>query len=73
MNSRQSCQRHEIPVAPDKAFRPQSGVGTRNGKGVRKARYSSSRRKYLSSTTMPFSPTKALYSSAKGVLRWCSF
>lgn len=42
MNSRHSCQRHEIPVTPDKAIRPQSGVGKRNGKGVLTARYSSS-------------------------------
>lgn len=37
-----SCQRHDIPVTSDKAFRPQSGVGGHNGKGVREARYSSS-------------------------------
>ncbi|MBR3577895.1 MAG: hypothetical protein IKN98_03845 [Bacteroidales bacterium] len=37
-----SCQRHDISVTSDKAFRPQSGVGRHNGKGVRKARYSSS-------------------------------
>ena len=35
-----SCQWHEIPVTPDKAkIWPQSGVGERNGKGVRYARY----------------------------------
>ena len=54
MHIRQSCQRHEIPVTPDKADRPQSEGRDCVLCSVLKARHLSSRRKYRSSSTIPF-------------------